>query len=73
MLVPAPMSNSAPDPDTENARDIELMLQVQATDDHDTFQELIERHQNAVIGTVAKMLGNANEAEERKKNVMCEK
>ena len=28
------------------------------------FEELVERHQRAVIGTVAKMLGNASEAED---------
>lgn len=32
--------------------------------DHMAFRELVERHQNAVIGTVAKMLGNPNEAED---------
>ncbi len=31
---------------------------------HEAFRELVERHQNAVIGTVAKMLGNASEAED---------
>ncbi|MBK1834955.1 RNA polymerase sigma factor [Roseibacillus ishigakijimensis] len=58
------MTESPPDPEAENARDVELMLAVQATGDHEAFRELIERHQNAVIGTVAKMLGNANEAED---------
>lgn len=64
MLAAAQMSESPPDPEKENARDVELMLQVQATGDHDVFRELIERHQNAVIGTIAKMLGNASEAED---------
>ncbi len=32
--------------------------------DHDAFRQLIERHQHAVIGTVAKMLGNASESED---------
>ncbi|MBC8127343.1 MAG: sigma-70 family RNA polymerase sigma factor [Gloeobacteraceae cyanobacterium ES-bin-144] len=32
--------------------------------DHGAFRELVERHQNAVIGTVAKMLGNPSEAED---------
>ncbi|MGJ8724946.1 MAG: RNA polymerase sigma factor [Roseibacillus sp.] len=58
------MSEMPPDPEQENARDVELMLQVQATGDHEVFRELIERHQNAVVGTVAKMLGNASEAED---------
>lgn len=32
--------------------------------DHVAFRHLVERHQNAVIGTVAKMLGNASESED---------
>lgn len=32
--------------------------------DHAAFRKLVERHQNAVIGTVAKMLGNPSEAED---------
>ncbi len=64
-MVPfAKMSEPSPDPETENERDIELMLQVQATSDHQVFRELIERHQSVVIGTIAKMLGRASEAED---------
>ena len=59
-----PMSKPTSNPDSENARDVELMLQVRDTNDSEIFRELIERHQNAVIGTIAKMLGNANEAED---------
>jgi len=32
--------------------------------DTGAFEELVERHQRSVIGTVAKMLGNASEAED---------
>ena len=32
--------------------------------DHAAFEELIVRHQHAVVGTVAKMLGNASDAED---------
>ena len=32
--------------------------------DHVAFRQLVERHQNAVIGTVAKMLGNSSDAED---------
>lgn len=32
--------------------------------DHAAFRELVERHQHAVIGTVAKMLGNSSDAED---------
>ena len=41
-----------------------LLMQRIARDDHEAFQQLIERHQNMVVGTVAKMLGNASEAED---------
>lgn len=53
-----------PDPLAENAKDVELMLAVKDTGDHALFQELVERHQHAVVGTVAKMLGNPSEAED---------
>jgi RNA polymerase sigma-70 factor (ECF subfamily) len=43
--------------------DFHLMARIGAGD-HRAFRELVERHQNAVIGTVAKMLGNASEAED---------
>lgn len=47
----------------ECAMDFALMERVGAGD-HVAFRQLVERHQNAVIGTVAKMLGNASEAED---------
>lgn len=43
--------------------DFALMERIGAGD-HDAFRELVEKHQNAVIGTVAKMLGNPSEAED---------
>jgi RNA polymerase sigma-70 factor (ECF subfamily) len=46
-----------------NERDVELMGLV-SSGDMRAFEELVERHQRAVIGTVAKMLGNASEAED---------
>lgn len=52
-----------PAPNDENARDILLMSRI-ATGDHHAFRELVERHQNAVTGTVAKMLGNPSEAQD---------
>ena len=58
---PAPGIPEIPDDDREI--DFALMRRV-AEGDHDAFRELVERHQNAVIGTVAKMLGNASEAED---------
>ena len=67
MVAHAQMTTSSPshpEPETENSRDVALMLMVQRNDDHEAFRELIERHQNAVIGTVAKMLSNHSEAED---------
>lgn len=46
-----------------NEIDVTLMLRV-GNGDEQAFEELIERHQGAVIGTVAKMLGNASDAED---------
>jgi len=55
------VSNS--DTQSDNDIDVALMLRVGQRDEQ-AFEELITRHQNAVIGTVAKMLGNASEAED---------
>jgi RNA polymerase sigma-70 factor (ECF subfamily) len=40
-----------------------LMARV-AKGDHRAFRQLVERHQNAVVGTVTKMLGNASDSED---------
>lgn len=48
---------------TDDEIDVELMLRTK-DGDHAAFEQLILRHQNAVIGTVAKMLGNASEAQD---------
>jgi RNA polymerase sigma-70 factor, ECF subfamily len=50
-------------PDHESSIDFELMERVGAGD-HAAFRTLVERHQNAVIGTVAKMLGSPTEAQD---------
>lgn len=52
-----------PSPEDLSAVDFSLMKRI-GEGDHDAFRDLIERHQNAVIGTVAKMLGNASESED---------
>lgn len=49
------------DSPSDDAIDVSLMLRVK-NGDHAAFQELVERHQNMIIGTVAKMLGNASDA-----------
>jgi len=48
---------------TETDRDVVLMSRVAAGDEA-AFTELVERHQHAVVGTVAKMLGDRTEAED---------
>lgn len=47
----------------EGAIDHELMQRI-GEGDHVAFRQLVERHRNAVIGTVAKMLGNPAESED---------
>ena len=49
--------------DPEEASDISLMLR-SGQGDLAAFHILVERHQHAVIGTAAKMLGNPSEAED---------
>lgn len=47
----------------ESSLDFALMERI-AAGDHEAFRQLVERHQNAVIGTVTKMLGNPSDAED---------
>ena len=49
--------------DEESAIDFALMKRI-GGGDHAAFRTLVERHQNAIIGTVAKMLGNPHDAED---------
>ncbi len=56
-------ADSNPVPADENSRDIHLMERI-GRGDHRAFRDLVERHQDAVVGTVAKMLGNHAEAED---------
>ncbi len=59
-----PMSDiDTPDSHSDDAIDVALMMRVK-TGDHAAFQDLVERHQNMIIGTVAKMLGNASDAQD---------
>jgi RNA polymerase sigma-70 factor, ECF subfamily len=53
----------SPAQDDEGSADHALMVRIGAGD-HQAFRELVERHQNAVIGTVAKMLGSPTDAED---------
>jgi RNA polymerase sigma-70 factor (ECF subfamily) len=49
--------------DDDSGIDFELMARI-GEGDHAAFRTLVERHQNAVIGTVTKMLGGPNDAED---------
>lgn len=66
--VPTPLFLKMEDPLTPAQADessVDFALMVRITEgDHSAFRQLVERHQNAVIGTVAKMLGNASDAED---------
>ena len=50
-------------PAAENAKDVRAMQLVRAGD-MAAFEELVERHQRLVVGTVARMLGNNSEVED---------
>ena len=57
-----PETTSVDDPTPDDV-DVALMHKI-GHGDEKAFEALIERHRHAVIGTVAKMLGNASEAED---------
>lgn len=50
-------------PDPETAIDHALMARI-ATGDEKAFRELVERHQDAIVGTCTKMLGNTTDSED---------
>src|SRR3954467_1860607 len=47
----------------DDARDVQLMALI-SKGDTAAFEELVERHQSLVIGTVARMLGSNSEVED---------
>jgi RNA polymerase sigma-70 factor, ECF subfamily len=49
--------------DKEAAIDHALMEKI-AGGDHTAFRHLVERHQNSIVGTVTKMLGNSSDSED---------
>ena len=49
--------------DRDAAIDHALMARI-AGGDHQAFRALVERHQNAIVGTVTKMLGNTSDSED---------
>lgn len=56
-------ANPTPFQTDENSLDVALMARI-GEGDHAAFRSLVERHQDAVVGTVAKMLGNPSDAED---------
>lgn len=57
------VETSPADRSDEDAEDIRLMGLVSAGQS-DAFEQLVERHQRLVVGTVARMLGNNSDAED---------
>lgn len=60
---PSPVPDDETEKEAAERLDIELMMLVREGD-MGAFEQLVERHQSAVIGTVAKMLGGASDAED---------
>ncbi|GAA5477894.1 RNA polymerase sigma-H factor [Haloferula helveola] len=58
-----PDTPPAPTTDDDNAVDVALMERI-GRGDEQAFRALVERHQNAVVGTIAKMLRDPIEAED---------
>jgi len=59
-----PDKASSDDTSQDDAYDVALMMRVKETGDTAAFEEIVERHQHAVVGTVAKMLGGMAGAED---------
>jgi len=53
-----------PEPSADDSAEDFRLMEAVGRGDHQAFARLVERHRNAVVGTVAKMLGNASEAED---------
>lgn len=64
----SPSSDDPHDPHEDARHDAELMHRV-AAGDAVAFRELVEKHQNRVIGTIAKMLGDGRDAEDLAQHV----
>ena len=56
-------NNHTSSQDSDNDIDVALMMRVKNGDEA-AFGEIIQRHQAVIVGTVAKMLGNASDAED---------
>lgn len=62
-FIPEQPRSAADGVDADDAIDVALM-RATAKGDEQAFRQLIERHQQAVVGTVARMLNDATEAED---------
>lgn len=57
------LPNSSLPFDPETTIDHELMVKI-GNGDHAAFRSLVERHQNSLVGTITKMLGNESDSED---------
>lgn len=63
-MAAARMTPESSNDDAEDTRrDHALMVRI-ANGDHEAFRDLLHIHQNAVVGTVARMLGSTSDAED---------
>ena len=62
-IIPMEETAASTHADPEAALDHALMARI-AKGDHQAFRQLVERHQDAIVGTVTKMLGNSSDAED---------
>jgi len=58
-----PKDDADPPPNDSNAEDIALMRAIASGDD-EAFRTLVTKHQHAVIGTIAKMTGRVDDAQD---------
>jgi len=60
-----PTMEHTPGDERDDGSDVDFALMERiGAGDHEAFRQLVERHQHAVVGTVAKMLGNIHDAED---------
>lgn len=63
--MPTQPNNNPSTGNNDNSNDIDVALMMKVKEgDEAAFEQLIQRHQNMVIGTVAKMLGNPADSED---------
>ena len=60
---PMELPHSSTSFDPETTFDHELMVKI-GLGDHAAFRTLVERHQNSLVGTITKMLGNDSDSED---------